>query len=1110
MTALLCALGFSLVSQAEKISGTNFEALEVGTKVVGKTDAGQDGEGYWSGDGVDALITNTFTAVEVQPEEGEPYIDIVTNIAPYTGSVGYPTVHGENESEKYLSINTKGGELVRNIQEGGTPQSIDGGIYFDSMVQFTATDALDTNAGSKDDKLILWLRDNGDGTTNLVVTAGKLGPTGNATSFDYIITNEVQADKWYRLTIQAIANAVNDGDNAYTCYAIYIDGVKAEYSVSDVAFDGEGARTFTVQAPYSGYLYNGSVHALFPNLLGKSNLATNFTAVAFSGVGAVDDIMFTTNAYDVAFTKPPASLTVEWTVGVDTVTITPGEGDAIVIAANGVDGSTNITDKGTYTIAATVQTGYVAPTVSQSQVTVANTEVKVKVETEEGYADINGTLYASLADAVAAAQDGDTVKLYKGKDLGDATLAINNQNAFVLDLNGHVLFSANNSEVVSVATALTIIDSVGGGAISNVNEEAAVHVNGGSLVIGRKDDAGASFFGTVYREAEESLSIVHGNFYSDNEASLGGYVAQGSIGNLVDGCYVVAPVTISLNPAVVELYYNCTSQISVVGAPEGATFYWQEQVIPGQSTGSGNGYSFSSDIKPLTVSSGRTANTVKFYSNTTNGTWTLTAYVTNENAQVAQLVANVTVKDVAAVVDGVEYSRAQFAQAVADAIANDEVLGLYLSAPNVVLAAGETLKVKVLATRSVVNLPTVKGPEGTEQTAYVVNKVKDTATGVTTFSLTSEDPSVMFVSADGVTTNYFDASFKTAAAGTYKLLKNITRSQLSVGTAGVVLDLSGKTFTSTATGTTAAINVTSTTGTAGLTIVDSSDAGTGAIVAPNYSVLQSGKNGTVAVEGGSLSGKTVIVYTLSGGTAAISGGKFQMVSGSAASMLNCKDDNKGTISVTGGAFCGFDPANNTADGAGTDYVAEGYVSTADKPESGWFTVEEEVLNPTVNGVTVDTDKVFDTACTTNSIVYPGVVAVTGEPGSQTITYNNVAVEVPPYYTASLDAQTQTVTLTLNDNALPEIDEAVIEDVTKPAMEVTDDTTTVTLKTTNAKLYYGLATADAPNANFTDPAPTTLTKGNGGAMQITIPVDSTETSKFYKVYVTDIAPAQSGN
>ena len=544
MTALLCALGFSLASQANSISGTNFEDLSVGFEVIGKTDDGSIDGGYWSNtvESVEALVaTNTFTMVEVPPqeEEGDPTYEPVPDIAPYTGTVGFPTVHDEAQtSEKFLSINTKGGELVRNIQEGGTAQSIGNGIYFDSMVQFTATDALDAGAGNADDKLIIWLREE-NGTTNLVVTAGYLNDEYNAVSTNYVTTANVQADKWYRLTIQAITNAINDSENAYTCYAIYIDGVKAEYETTFEAFDSTS--TYEVQRPYDGYLYNESVHALFPSLLGSSNLASQFTAVAFSGVGAVDDIEFTSDAPE--FTNPPASLTVNWTVGIATVTITPAEGDAIVIAANGEAGSTNILERGSYTIAATAQAGYVGATVSDDDVEVVNSDVVVEVSTSLGYAQIGDTLYASLADAIAAVAANGTVKLSLGNDLGANALEVNSANAFVLDLNGKILSGADGA-VVMVGSAMTIIDSVGGGAISNTTENAAVVVDGGSLVIGfAENDMGATFFGMVGPNGEESFSIVRGNFYSDNAETIGGFVAQGSVGNDIEGCYVVAPDT---------------------------------------------------------------------------------------------------------------------------------------------------------------------------------------------------------------------------------------------------------------------------------------------------------------------------------------------------------------------------------------------------------------------------------------------------------------------------------------------------------------------------------------------------------------------------------------
>ncbi len=560
------------------------------------------------------------------------------------------------------------------------------------------------------------------------------------------------------------------------------------------------------------------------------------------------------------------------------------------------------------------------------------------------------TYYATLADAITAAASDATITLGGDAMLTTTPLSIADGKSLILDLAGHTISGA-----VELASAPILVTTTGNLTVTNSTEAIGSVV---STTTNSISNAG-------------TLSLVGGNFASGGDVTSTIETAEGATTTLglgttydikptvgiPDGCYAAEQATdpetwkieeqaFTLDPVAQELYYNCTSQVAVVGAPAGATFYWTEEVIPGQSSGGSGGISFGGDTKPLSVSSGRKTDTLKFYSNTTNGTWHLTASVTNENAEIAQLVATVTVKDVAAVVDGVEYTKAQLAQAVADAIANDKVLGLYVKGPDVQLAAGQTIKVKALCdcNKDANGKLTVTGPAGTDGTVYVVGST--VADGVRTYALTAETPSVMFVSADGVTTNYLDAAFKATKAGTYKLLKDVTRSQLSVGTTGVVLDLNGKTFTSTATGTTAAINVTSTTGTAGLTVIDSSEAGTGAIVAPNYSAIQSGKNASVAIEGGAISGKTVLVYTLSGGTVAISGGTFSMVSGSADSMLNCKDDNRGTITVTGGSFNGFNPStSNAADG---DMVATGYVSVADDPSSGWYTVYEAVTVSFVN------------------------------------------------------------------------------------------------------------------------------------------------------------------
>lgn len=75
----------------------------------------------------------------------------------------------------------------------------------------------------------------------------------------------------------------------------------------------------------------------------------------------------------------------------------------------------------------------------------------------------------------------------------------------------------------------------------------------------------------------------------------------------------------------------------------------------------------------------------------------------------------------------------------------------------------------------------------------------------------------------------------------------------------------------------------------------------------------------------------------------ILGGEFE--ADGAAFLLDCCDANctspdtaTARISVTGGRFHKFNPADNQADGPGTSYVPAGYVSTAD---GDWFTVSEE-------------------------------------------------------------------------------------------------------------------------------------------------------------------------
>ena len=63
------------------------------------------------------------------------------------------------------------------------------------------------------------------------------------------------------------------------------------------------------------------------------------------------------------------------------------------------------------------------------------------------------------------------------------------------------------------------------------------------------------------------------------------------------------------------------------------------------------------------------------------------------------------------------------------------------------------------------------------------------------------------------------------------------------------------------------------------------------------------------------------------GTVNIYGGVFE-TDGDASYLINCKDNyrSKCTVKIMGGIFVGFNPADNTAEGANTNFLADGYVS----------------------------------------------------------------------------------------------------------------------------------------------------------------------------------------
>ena len=104
----------------------------------------------------------------------------------------------------------------------------------------------------------------------------------------------------------------------------------------------------------------------------------------------------------------------------------------------------------------------------------------------------------------------------------------------------------------------------------------------------------------------------------------------------------------------------------------------------------------------------------------------------------------------------------------------------------------------------------------------------------------------------------------------------------------------------------------------------------------------------LTINSGYINGNVHAVYVFEG-TLTVNGGKFEVQQPSNIDpygfVLNCYDANReaGTakIVVYGGEFVKFNPANCMAEGAGTNFVAEGYVSTANE-DGTLYTVSQQL------------------------------------------------------------------------------------------------------------------------------------------------------------------------
>lgn len=382
--------------------------------------------------------------------------------------------------------------------------------------------------------------------TNLMVTAGKLnGNSFTVVKQDFKVSESVEPDKWYRLTIRAIENVTSITGANQPGFAIYLDGKPVACMDND--YQAKLFEEFDVAQLSSTAkdLYDNK--QLFISAVSSDKIgATALTAVGFDGTGKIDDLTIDTVEAGPQFAMGKRLFKVEWDNGLTGFTIVAKDSDDndITNETFSVEGAAvakefEIPNNATkYEISAFE----FAPGSTLSEVTanggatLANSDsdnniysftisdtafapvVKFGVATTLAYVEGIEKGFSNFATAIAAAIEGGK-KLTLAADitltapvtvLADQTLVINLAgndlvyNPSAEHANDEAAASYKPMFAVSANGSLTILDEEGGGKVAFAADapEGIIGVtllveNEGEFVVGSSSDVGATFEGMI-------------------------------------------------------------------------------------------------------------------------------------------------------------------------------------------------------------------------------------------------------------------------------------------------------------------------------------------------------------------------------------------------------------------------------------------------------------------------------------------------------------------------------------------------------------------------------------------------------------------------------------
>lgn len=534
---------------------------------------------------------------------------ISNHVAGALEGVSVPDMFGEDTSNtNFLYLETEA-PLFRTVKPTGklTPDDgvefggfsiADKAIYLDTLVKFTAADSAFTSFEDAADKIAieyveheeeshedpeLGLVIDSAGFTNFVIRAGYLSSPLSQTNYYAAVPADFNKDAWHRLTVRSFGSI--DAAN-HVGFVVYLDGEPLAAEAVDL---GNGVVTPTVISPAPSYeasgaaaafYETGSLCALFPSAVQGGDNQYEISAVAFSGNGSVDDVVFTTDMPK--FIKDGESVRTEITLGtgITGVTVTVGENEIDPLDATATPLVFNLpagTTAFVLGVTADSANGYtfdettgITPTdvtydAATDTVTITGTNPALTLVGKRDnvtYIDGEGNPQSSpsLATAIAGAGNNTTITLaynidanaiegsgFKGYTITGKTVT--------LDLNGKSIIAEDKAEealfTINPGAKLIVIDSSSAntGIINYDTEYAVFYADGDCEVGATSGDYGPKIIGPlVDPEDESAVTVIRGKLDGDGNSTSGAfnrgdYVSSGSevSSALVDGFWVVTP-----------------------------------------------------------------------------------------------------------------------------------------------------------------------------------------------------------------------------------------------------------------------------------------------------------------------------------------------------------------------------------------------------------------------------------------------------------------------------------------------------------------------------------------------------------------------------------------